>query len=89
MGGILRADAINCVDFFLRIMIQAQDISSQLPTVGGDVHIAVIRKDGYHQVTKEVWQHQAHEVEPMNTKKEEVTAVRKRDRLKKKWITAN
>ena len=55
-------NAINCVDFFLRIMIQAQDISSQLPTVGGDVHIAVIRKDGYHQVTKEVWQHQGHEV---------------------------
>jgi hypothetical protein len=55
-------NAINCVDFFLRIMIQAQDISLQLPTVGGDVHIAVIRKDGYHQVTKEVWQHQGHEV---------------------------
>ena len=55
-------NAINCVDFFLRIMIQAQDISSQLPTVGGDVHIAVIRKDGYHQVTKAMWQHQGHEV---------------------------
>ena len=55
-------NAINCVDFFLRIMIQAQDISSQLPTVGGDVHIAVIRRDGYYQVTKEVWQHQGHEV---------------------------
>lgn len=56
-------NAINCVDFFLRIMIQAQDISSQLPTVGGDVHIAVIRRDGYYQVTKEVWQHQGYEVE--------------------------
>ena len=55
-------NAINCVDFFLRIMIQAQDISSQLPTVGGDVHIAVIRRDGYYQVTKEVWHHQGHEV---------------------------
>lgn len=56
-------NAINCVDFFLRIMIQAQDISSQLPTVGGDVHIAVIRQDGYYQVTKEVWHHQGYEVE--------------------------
>ena len=55
-------NAINCVDFFLRIMIQAQDISSQLPTVGGDVHIAVIRRDGYYQVTKEVWHHQGYEV---------------------------
>ena len=56
-------NAINCVDFFLRIMIQAQDISSRLPTVGGDVHIAVIRRDGYYQVTKEVWHHQGYEVE--------------------------
>lgn len=46
-------------------MIQAQDISSQLPTVGGDVHIAVIRRDGYYPVTKEVWHHQGYEVETL------------------------
>ena len=55
-------NAINCVDFFLRIMIGSQDVSSRLPTVGGDVHIAVIRKDGFHPVSKEVWKHGDHEV---------------------------
>jgi hypothetical protein len=55
-------NAIDCVDFFLRIMIQAQDVSSQLPTVGGNVHIVVIRRDGFYPVTKEVWKHGEHEV---------------------------
>jgi hypothetical protein len=55
-------NAIDCVDFFLGIMIRAQDVSEQLPTVGGDVHIAVIRKDGFHPVTKEVWKHRDYEV---------------------------
>ncbi len=55
-------NAIDCVDFFLGIMIRAQDVSSQLPTVGGNVHIAVIRKDGFYPVTKEVWRHGDHEV---------------------------
>ncbi len=55
-------NAIDCVDFFLRIMIESQSVSSRLPTVGGDVHIAVIREDGYYPVTKEVWTHGDHEV---------------------------
>ena len=55
-------NAINCVDFFLRIMIGSQDVSSRLPTVGGDVHIAVIRRDGFHPVSREVWKHGNHEV---------------------------
>lgn len=55
-------NAIDCVSFFLRVMIQAQDVSAQLPTVGGNVHIAVIRKDGFYPVTKEVWTHEGHEV---------------------------
>jgi hypothetical protein len=56
-------NAIDCVSFFLRIMIKAQDVSAKLPTVGGDVHIAVIRKeDGYCPVTKEVWTHEGYEV---------------------------
>ena len=61
-GNFSEQNAINCVDFFLRIMIEAQDVSSGLPTVGGDIHIAVIRKDGYHLVSKEVWRHGGHEV---------------------------
>ena len=56
-------NAINCVDFFLRIMIGSQDVSPRLPTVGGNVHIAVIRKkEGFHPVSREVWRHGDHEV---------------------------
>jgi len=55
-------NAIDCVNFFLTIMFRAQDISSQLPTVGPPVHIAVIRKDGYYPATKEVWTVGDHEV---------------------------
>ena len=55
-------NAIDCVDFFLRIMIESQSVSSRLPTVGGNVHIAVIRKDGFHPVSKEVWRHGSYEV---------------------------
>ena len=61
-GDFSEQNAIDAVSFFLRIMIKAQDVSAQLPTVGGDVHIAVIRKDGFHAVTKEVWTHEGHEV---------------------------
>ena len=62
-GDFSEQNAIDAVSFFLRIMIKAQDVSAQLPTVGGDVHIAVIRKDGFHAVTKEVWTHEGHEVD--------------------------
>ena len=56
-------NAINCVDFFLRIMIGSQDVSPRLPTVGGDVHIAVIRKkEGFHPASREVWRHGDYEV---------------------------
>lgn len=61
-GEFSEQNAIDSVDFFLRIMIEAQNVSSQLPTVGGDVHIAVIRQDGYHPVSKEIWKHGDHEV---------------------------
>ena len=62
-GDFSEQNAIDAVSFFLRIMINAQDVSAQLPTVGGGVHIAVIRKDGFHAVTKEVWTHEGHEVD--------------------------
>lgn len=56
-------NSIDSVQFFLDIMIRAQDVSSQLPTVGGQTHVAVIRHDGYHQVSREVWTHLDHAVE--------------------------
>ena len=45
-------NAIDCVDFFIEIMIRAQAVSSQLPTVGGDINIAVIRKDKFRFVSR-------------------------------------
>ena len=56
-------NAIECVDFFIEIMIRAQAVSSQLPTVGGDVHVAVIRKDGFRFVSRQEWRHRDHSIE--------------------------
>ncbi len=61
-GNFSEQNAIDCISFFLGVMIQAQDVSAQLPTVGGNKHIAVIRKDGFYPVTKEVWTHEDHQV---------------------------
>lgn len=55
-------NAIDCVDFFIDIMIRAQAVSSQLPTVGGDVNIAVIRKDGFRFVSRQEWRHGDHSI---------------------------
>ena len=54
-------NAIDCVDFFIEIMIRAQDISSQLPTVGGAINIAVIRQDdGFRFVSRQEWRYRDH-----------------------------
>jgi len=55
-------NAIDCVDFFIEIMIRAQAVSSKLPTVGGDINIAVIRKDGFHFVSRQEWRHRDHSI---------------------------
>ena len=56
-------NAIDCVDFFIEIMIRAQAVSSQLPTVGGDISIAVIRKDdGFRFVSRQEWRHGDHSI---------------------------
>ena len=55
-------NAIECVDFFIEIMIRAQAVSSQLPTVGGDINIAVIRKDGFRFVSRQEWRHGDHSI---------------------------
>ncbi|MDE2934620.1 MAG: hypothetical protein OXS47_12255 [Chloroflexota bacterium] len=55
-------NAIDCVDFFLDIMIRSQGVSSQLPTVGGNTHIAVIQKQGFQFVSREEWTHRDHSV---------------------------
>ena len=55
-------NAIDCVDFFIELMARSQTFSSQLPTVGGDIHIAVIRKDGFRFVSRQEWRHGDHTI---------------------------
>ena len=55
-------NAIDCVDFFIEIMIRAQLVSSQLPTVGGEINVAVIRKDGFRFVSRQEWRHRDHSI---------------------------
>ena len=55
-------NAIDCVDFFIEIMIRVQAVSSRLPTVGGDINIAVIRKDGFRFVSRQEWRHRDHSI---------------------------
>jgi hypothetical protein len=46
-------NAIDCVDFLVNIMIRSQQFSTSMPTVGGDVHVAVIKKElGFKFVSK-------------------------------------
>lgn len=52
-------NAIECVNFFVEIMIKSQQFSSMLPMVGGDVHIGLITKeDGFLFVSREEYEHE-------------------------------
>ena len=54
---------VEAVDFFVDTMIRAQEISDSLPTVGGKINIAVIRKDsGFRFVSPQEWTHREHRV---------------------------
>lgn len=57
-------NAIECVDFFINVMIKSQQFSARLPTVGGDVHIALITKEkGFRYISGEEIRHGEHLVE--------------------------
>ena len=45
-GDFSERNAIECIRFFIDIMIKSQQFSNKLPTVGGDIHIALITKIG-------------------------------------------
>ena len=63
-GDFSEQNAIECVDFFINIMVKSQQFSSRLPTVGGDVHIALITKEkGFRYISGEELQHGEHFVE--------------------------
>ncbi len=51
-GDFSEKNAIECVKFFIDIMIKSQQFSNKLPTVGGDIHIALITKtDGFKEIS--------------------------------------
>ncbi len=46
--------SIDLVDFLVDVMCRAQQFSNRLPTVGGDIHIAIITKSGgFRWISKE------------------------------------
>jgi len=54
-------NAIECVDFFVNIMIKSQQFGSGMPTVGGEVHIALITpNNGLRFISKEQFVHEGH-----------------------------
>lgn len=59
-GDFSEQNAIECVDFFVNIMIKSQQFSSGMPTVGGEVHIALITKDKFRFISKEEYHHSGH-----------------------------
>lgn len=55
--------AIDLVDFLVDIMIKSQQFSSILPTVGGDIHIALITKArGFKWISKEEYKYKDYQV---------------------------
>lgn len=61
-GDFSEQNAVDCVDFFVDVMIKSQQFSERLPTVGGDVHVAIIRKEGFRFVSREALRHRDHAV---------------------------
>ena len=60
-GDFSEQNAIECVDFFVNIMIKSQQFSTGMPTVGGEVHIALITKtDGFRFISREEYRHEGH-----------------------------
>lgn len=55
--------AINFVEFLIDTMIKAQQFSGSIPTVGGDIHIAIITKaNGFVWISKEEYIFRGHAV---------------------------
>lgn len=58
-GDFSEQNALECVNFFVEIMIKSQQFSASLPTVGGDVRIALIKKDkGFRFISREEYIHE-------------------------------
>jgi hypothetical protein len=61
-GDFSEQNAIECVDFFVSIMIKSQQFSFGMPTVGGDTHIALITEKRFAFISKEEYRHGNHSV---------------------------
>lgn len=58
-GDFSEQNAIECVNFFVEIMIKSQQFSRGLPTVGGAVHIGLITKEtGFQFISREEYEHE-------------------------------
>ena len=57
-------NAIDCVSYFIRIMSQAQRFSSRMPTVGGEMSVALIdQESGFRWVSRREYAHEDHRIE--------------------------
>ncbi|MEX0928682.1 MAG: hypothetical protein WDZ53_04690 [Balneolales bacterium] len=55
--------AIDFVEFLVQVMVKSQEFSSKLPTVGGEVHMAIITKSGgFRWLSKEEYKFQGNTV---------------------------
>lgn len=60
-GDFSNQNAIECVSWFVGIMIKSHEFSSQLPTVGGKIHLALVTKDkGFTFISKEEYIYEGH-----------------------------
>ena len=58
-GAFSEQNALECVDFLVNIMIKSHQFSSQMPTVGGEVQLAVIKRvSGCNFVSRREWRHE-------------------------------
>ncbi len=57
-GAFSEQTAIECVDFLINIMIRSQEFSTQIPSVGGKVQIALVKKNsGFQYISRREWRH--------------------------------
>lgn len=58
-GDFSNQNAIECVSWFVGIMIKSHEFSSRLPTVGGRIQLGLITKDkGFKFISKEEYIHE-------------------------------
>lgn len=57
-GAFSEQTAVECIDFLVNIMIRSHEFSTQIPSVGGEVQIAIIKKiSGFQYISKREWRH--------------------------------